>query len=252
MGRQPGIDGMNIRARDTFDTLADAKGAVSHSAVGRAWGDSRVRWGVIGAALVAVAAGLWYLLTPAPVVKKKAPPPVIVAQAQRQDVRIVEHTIATVLAENTVQLGAQVTGQLTRANFKEGQIVHQGDLLFEIDPRPFQAALEQAQAQLAKDQASLASAQNDERRYTTLFAQGAASQQQRDQAVAAAKGFVATVQSDQAAIDMAKLNVGYTHIRSPITGKTGPILIQPGNLVTANATTPLVPITQVPPGQVSF
>ncbi|HWA91734.1 MAG TPA: efflux RND transporter periplasmic adaptor subunit [Rhizomicrobium sp.] len=243
---------MNIRARDTFDTLDGAGTAAPGTALGRAWADSRIRWGAIAAAGIAIAAGLWLLLSPKPVEKKKPLAPVIVATAQRQDVRVVEHTIATVLAENTVQLGAQVTGQLTRANFHEGQIVHRGDLLFEIDARPFQAALAQAQAQLAKDQASLSSAQNDERRYTTLFNQGAASQQQRDQAVAAAKGFLATVQSDKAAIDMARLNVGYTRIRSPITGKTGAIMIQPGNLIAANAATPLVTITQVQPVKVSF
>ncbi len=243
---------MTIGARDAFDMPASAKNAVPTTGLGRAWADSRVRLTGGIAAAVAVVAGLWYLLSPAPAAKTKPPSPVIVATAQRQDVRVVEHTIATVLAENTVQLGAQVTGQLTRANFREGQIVHQGDLLFEIDARPFLAALAQAQAQLAKDQASLASAQNDERRYATLLAQGAASQQQRDQSVATAKGFVATVQSDKAAIDMAKLNLAYTRIRSPITGKTGPILIQPGNLVTANAATPLVTITQVQPVKVSF
>lgn len=176
----------------------------------------------------------------------------IVSKVEQRDIQVVEHTIGTILAENTVQLNAQVTGQMTAANFREGQIVHTGDLLFQIDPRPFKAALEQAQAQLAKDQASLSSAQNDERRYSTLFAQGAASQQQRDQAVATAKGFAASVQSDRASIDVAKLNLGYTRIRSPITGKTGAILIQPGNIVTANATTPLVTITQVQPVKVSF
>src|SRR6202007_3122259 len=113
-------------------------------------------------------------------------------------------------------------------------------LIFRLDPRPFTAALEQAKAQLAKDQASLTSARNDQVRYDTLFKQNAASQQQRDQADATAKGFAATVQSDHAAVDVAKLNLGYSEIRSPIDGKTGPILIQPGNLVTANGTAPLV------------
>ena len=242
---------MNIRVPSTFESFPASVQGIP-AAIRRA--DSRTRLIASTMGILLALALAWYLVNlfrPAPA--KVAPPAsVVVETAKRQDVHVIEHTIGTILAENTVQLSAQVTGQLTAANFREGQIVHTGDLLFQIDARPFQAALEQTQAQLAKDQASLASAQNDERRYTALFAQGAASQQQRDQAVATAKGFVATVQADKATIDVAKLNLGYTRIRSPITGKTGPILIQPGNLVTANATTPLVTITQVQPVKVSF
>jgi multidrug efflux system membrane fusion protein len=241
---------MNIRMPATFESFPGAVQKLPETIRT----NSRVRLiaGIVGVILLAVLVwAIYEMFKPVPA-KVKPPAPVIVSQAKQQNVQVVEPTIGTILAENTVQLGAQVTGQMTTANFKEGQIVHKGDLLFQIDPRPFQAALEQAQAQLAKDQASLVSAQNDAKRYTALFAQGAASQQQRDQAVATAKGFIATVQSDRAAVDVAKLNLGYTRIRSPITGKTGPILIQPGNLVTANAATPLVTITQVQPVKVSF
>jgi multidrug efflux system membrane fusion protein len=241
---------MNIRIPATLESFP---GAVQ-KLPGAIRTDSRTRLiaGIVGVILVVGLA--WYAVQAfrAPPAKVTPPAPVIVSKVTRQSIQVVEHTIGTILAENTVQLSAQVTGQMTAANFHEGQIVHTGDLLFQIDPRPFQAALEQAQAQLAKDQASLVSAQNDANRYSTLFAQGAASQQQRDTAVATAKGFVASVQSDRAAIDVAKLNLGYTRIRSPINGKTGPILIQPGNIVTANATTPLVMITQVQPVKVSF
>jgi multidrug efflux system membrane fusion protein len=242
---------MNIRVPNKLDTLPASVQGIP-AAIRRA--NSRTRLIASLIAVVALVGAVWlvrYLLAPAPM-RTQPPAQVIVSEAKRQDIQVVEHTIGTILAENTVQLSAQVTGQLTAANFREGQIVHTGDLLFQIDTRPFQAALEQAQAQLAKDQASLVSAQNDERRYIALFAQGAASQQLRDQAVATAKGIAATVQSDRAAIDVAKLNLSYTRIRSPITGKTGPILIQPGNIVTANATTPLVTITQVQPVKVSF
>jgi membrane fusion protein, multidrug efflux system len=241
---------MNIRIPATLESFP---GAVQ-KLPGAIRTDSRTRLiaGIVGVVLiVALVWALVEMFKPAPA--KVAPvAPVIVSNVTRQSIQVVEHTIGTILAENTVQLSAQVTGQMTAANFHEGQIVHTGDLLFQIDPRLFQAALEQAQAQLAKDQASLVSAQNDATRYSTLFAQGAVSQQLRDQAVATAKGFVASVQSDRAAIDVAKLNLGYTRIRSPINGKTGPILIQPGNIVTANATTPLVMITQVQPVKVSF
>lgn len=178
--------------------------------------------------------------------------PVKVAAIQRMDVTVIEHTLGTVIANATVQVTARVDGQLLSAGFKEGDIVHAGQLIFRLDPRPFTAALAQAQASLAKDQAMLLSAQNDRKRYDTLFKAGAASSQQRDQSDATAKGLVATVQSDRAAVDVAKLNLAYSQIRSPIEGKTGPILVQPGNLVVANGTSPLVTITQVQPVKVSF
>jgi multidrug efflux system membrane fusion protein len=179
-------------------------------------------------------------------------PPVKVAPVQQNNVTVMEHTLGTVIANATVQVTARVDGQMLSAAFKEGDIVHAGQLIFRLDPRPFTAALAQAKAALAKDQAMLLSAQNDRQRYDTLFKQNAASQQQRDQAEATAKGLVASVQADRAAVDMAKLNLAYSQIRSPIDGKTGPILIQPGNLVVANGTNPLVTITQIQPVKVSF
>jgi membrane fusion protein, multidrug efflux system len=243
--------------------------------------DTRMRLilGILGILLLAAAVWLGFRIFGGSGDKDKKVPaaPVKVARVAQQDVTITEHTLGTVVANSTVQVTARVTGQLMTASFQEGGLVHTGQVLFQIDPRPYQAALEQARAQLAKDEASLTSATNDEKRYTALLAQGAATQQQVDQAVAAAKGFAATVESDKAAIDMAALNVGYTTIRSPIDGKTGPIMIQPGNLVTtgsgsntsptaANTTTststastssgtsanPLVVITQMQPVKVSF
>ena len=227
-------------------------------------------------ALVWLASTIWHSLFAPAVKKTELAPPVKIAAVTQSDVTVTEHTLGTVVANATVQITARVTGQMMSAAFKEGDIVHTGDLLFQIDPRPYQASLAQARAQMAKDQASLVSAHNDEARYTSLLAQGAATKQQVDQAVAAAKGFAATVQADKAAIDMAALNVSYTTIRSPIDGKTGPILIQPGNMVTTSgggnssptgtATTsiggtatsggtsanPLVVITQIQPVKVSF
>jgi multidrug efflux system membrane fusion protein len=243
--------------------------------------DARMRLilGVLGIALLAAAVWLGFRIFAGSGDKDKKPPaaPVKVARVAEQNVTITEHTLGTVVANSTVQVTARVTGQLMTASFQEGGLVRTGQVLFQIDPRPYQAALEQARAQLAKDEASLTSATNDEKRYTALLGQGAATQQQVDQAVAAAKGFAATVLSDKAAIDMAALNVSYTTIRSPIDGKTGPIMIQPGNMVTtgsgsntsptATATTtststtatssgtsanPLVVITQMQPVKVSF
>lgn len=204
--------------------------------------------GIAAAAIVAV----WYLFSgPAPEPVPPAPP-VHVAKAFTKNVVINEKTIGTVVPVSTVNVVPQVTGQLISAPFQEGQIVHEGDLLFQIDPKPFQAALAQALATLAKDRANLVSAQNDAHRYVALFAQNAASAQQRDTAVATAKADAATVEADKAAIDAARINLGYTAIHSPINGKTGPILIQPGNLVTASSVNPLVTITQLQPIKVSL
>ena len=208
---------------------------------------------VLGMVAAAAALGLlWFLLNSGSGNHKPPAPMVVTAKAGSRNVTVVEHVIGTVVANSTVQVTAQVTGQLFSAGFKEGDIVHKGDLLFQIDPRPFRASLEQAQAQLAKDSAQLTSAENDRRRYDALFAQNAASSQQRDQAEATAKSLVATVASDRAAVQNASLNLGYTQIRSPIDGKTGPILVQPGNLVSANGSNPLVVITQIQPVKVSF
>ena len=222
--------------------------------VPRAWNRLNTRTKLIGGAVATAAALglLWYFLSAGSGAHAPPPPVVIVAQASSKNVTVVEHQIGTVVAEATVQVTARVSGQLMQAYFKEGQMVRAGDLLFLIDPKPFQAALEQARAQLAKDEAMLFSAQNDQKRYDTLFAQNAASSQQRDQADATAKSLVATVASDRAALDIAKLNLGYTQIRSPVNGKTGPILIQPGNLIGVNGTNALVVVTQIRPIKVSF
>lgn len=214
--------------------------------------DRRTRLIIGGAAAAVVLLLAWHFLAGDRGGRKMPPPPVIVATATSRNVTVVEHTIGTVVANSTVQITARVSGQLLSAAFKEGQIVRAGDLLFQIDPKPFAAALEQARAQLAKDSAQLFNAKNDQRRYDALFAQNAASSQQRDQADATAKGMAATVESDRAALDVARLNLGYTEIRSPIDGKTGPILIQPGNLVSANGASPLVVVAQIQPVKVSF
>jgi multidrug efflux system membrane fusion protein len=214
---------------------------------------TRMRMVAIFAAILIAALAMWRLFfagerqPPTP-----PPPPVRVATAQTQDVTVQEHTIGTIVANNTVQVTARVEGQLVAAHFKEGDIVHKGDLLFQLDPRPFQAALAQAVAMQERDQASLVSARNDAARYAALAAQGAASKSQADQFVAQAKALTATVAADKAAAETARLNVIYAQIRSPIEGKTGPMLVQPGNVVPANGTNPLVVITQIQPVKVSF
>ncbi|MGH6877259.1 MAG: efflux RND transporter periplasmic adaptor subunit, partial [Rhizomicrobium sp.] len=185
--------------------------------------------------------------------KSAPPPPVSVALVQERNIAGFAHSIGNVVAVSTVQVTALVTGQLMSTGFAEGQVVKAGQVIFQIDPKPFAAALAQARATLARDVATNVSAQNDKVRYLNLVSQGAASTQQRDQAVAAADADAAIVEADKAAVQTAELNLGYTTIRSPIAGKTGPLLIQPGNLITANASAnPLVTITQLQPIKVSM
>jgi multidrug efflux system membrane fusion protein len=164
----------------------------------------------------------------------------------------VERSLGTVIANTTVQLAARVQGTLENVHFREGQFVRKGDLLFQIDPRPFQTALAQAKAVYERDQAQLKNAIRDKERYFALRDQGAISTQQRDASETNVEVVAATLDADKAALETAQLNLEFTAIRAPIDGKTGPILVQPGNMVAANGTTVLVTITQVKPIKVSF
>ncbi len=180
------------------------------------------------------------------------PPPVHVATAETKDVPVVIRTIGTVLANATVQLKSQIDGQIFSAPFSEGQMVKAGDLLFKIDPAPYAAALRQAQATLAKDEAQATAAKSDAERNASMVARGIVSAQQNEASTATAAATAASAMADRANVEKAQLELGYTEIRSPITGKTGPILVHPGNLVKANDTTYLVSITQVQPLKISF
>jgi membrane fusion protein, multidrug efflux system len=181
-----------------------------------------------------------------------AAPPVRIATVMTRDVPVTAHTLGTVLANSVVTIKSQIDGPLLAAAFKEGQMVKKGDLLFRIDPAPFEAALRQSQATVARDQAQYASAQADADRALMLADRGIVSAQQRDQLVANAKALAATIAADQAAVERAQLNLGYTTIRSPIDGKTGPYLVFPGNQVHANDATGLVTITQIQPVKITF
>jgi multidrug efflux system membrane fusion protein len=243
---------MNIRISNPLQNDSTSIGDLQRP---QAASHSRRRILLGALAFLAIADLVWYLLSapgvPAP--KSPPPPPVVVAIVQEKSVAGLAHSIGTVVPLSTVQVTALVTGQLLSTGFAEGEIVKTGQVIFQIDPKPFAAALAQARATLARDIATNISAQNDRARYLTLSAQGAASAQQRDQAVATAAADAATVEADKAAVQTAQLNLGYTTIRSPITGKTGPILIQPGNLITANnSASPLVTITQLQPIKVSM
>jgi membrane fusion protein, multidrug efflux system len=179
--------------------------------------------------------------------------PVAVATAERRDVPVYLKGLGSVTASNTVTVRSRVDGQLAQVNFKEGQHVNQGDLLAVIDPRPFQVALDQAQASLARDQAQLKDARlNYERFKSLLDDSGAMSQQQVDTQKAAADQLEGTVRADQAAIDNAKLNLVYSHITAPIGGRIGLRLVDVGNMVHAADTTGLLVITQLQPIAVVF
>ena len=178
--------------------------------------------------------------------------PVTAGTVAVEDVPVFLHGIGTVQAYNTVAIKSRVDGQIVKINFKEGEEVKVGDPLFSIDPRPYQAALETAQAAKQKDEAQLAGAQLDLERYQKLLAPGWQTKQSYDQQKATVEQFQAAIKGDIAQIENAKLNLGYADIRSPIDGRLGAKLVDVGNLVHANDNTPLVMITELKPIFVSF
>jgi membrane fusion protein, multidrug efflux system len=181
------------------------------------------------------------------------PMPVSVATAKKEDMPVFLTGLGSVTAFNTVSVKTRVDGELTEVAFKEGQHVKKGDLLAVIDPRPYQVALEQAQATLFKDQASLRDAQLNYQRYKGLLQEsGAMSQQQVDTQKATVDQLDGQVRTDQANIDNAKLNLAYCHITSPIDGRIGLRLVDPGNMVHATDTNAMIVITQLEPIAVIF
>jgi multidrug efflux system membrane fusion protein len=178
--------------------------------------------------------------------------PVVVAAAQRGDLPVYFNGLGTVTAFNTVTLRGRVDGQLVNVAFKEGQFVHQGDLLAEIDPRPFQVQLEQAQGQLAKDQAQRKDAEVNFERFKLLLKEGVIPQQQLDTQAALVGQSDGAIRSDQAQIDNAKLQLTYCRITAPISGRVGLRLVDAGNIVHATDTNGLLVITQLQPISVIF
>jgi multidrug efflux system membrane fusion protein len=177
--------------------------------------------------------------------------PVDVATAVKQDVPVQIRAIARVEAFSTVSIKPQVAGQLTAVHFKEGQDVKTGDRLFSLDARPFQAALDQAEANLARDTAQAEYAAADFARETDLYQRKVAGQLEFEQSKANAAATAATVRADQAAVVQARIDLDYCSIRSPIDGRTGALLVYPGNVVKANEVA-LVVINQVHPIHVTF
>src|SRR5215472_13398915 len=215
---------------------------------------------VIGAAVVVAmvaAAAVWWHRSGADVPQARAqtPPPGIPVTAGTvaiEDVPVFLHGIGTVQAYNSVAIKSRVDGQIVKVEFKEGQDIKEGDLLFQIDPRAYQAALEQAQAAKQKDEANLVGAQTDLERYEKLLTPGWQTRQSYDQQKAQVAQLQAAIKGDEAQINTAKINLGYTDIRSPIDGRLGARLVDKGNIVHANDNTPLVMINELKPIFVSF
>jgi membrane fusion protein, multidrug efflux system len=178
--------------------------------------------------------------------------PVVVATAQKGDLPVYLIGLGSVAAFNTVTVRSRVDGQIVKVNFTEGQFVHAGDALIEIDPRPYQVMLEQAEGQLAKDQAQLHDVQVDFERFTLLFNEGVIPKQQVDTQQAQVGQFLGAIKADQATIDNAKLQLVYARITAPISGRVGLRLVDQGNIVHASDTTGLLVITQLQPISVIF
>ena len=175
-----------------------------------------------------------------------------VVTVQQRDVPYYLTGLGTVTAFNTVTLHTRVDGQIMQVFFKEGQFVHEGDVLIQIDPRPYQVALDQAEGQLAKDEASQNDAKVDLNRYQTLWQDGVVARQQLDTQQATVGQYDGAIKSDIAQINSAKLNLVYSRITSPINGRVGLRLVDPGNIVHATDTNGMLVITQVQPIAVDF
>jgi multidrug efflux system membrane fusion protein len=190
--------------------------------------------------------------------KKSGPPPrmekvpVTAATVIQKAVPVQLRAIGNVEAYSTISVKSQIEGLLTRVHFKEGQYVNKGDILFTIDPSPYEAALKQAEANLAKDNAQLENAHKEVSRYEDLVKKGYVAQEQYDQIRTNAAALEATVNADKALVENAYLQLKYCYIYSPINGRTGNLIANEGNLIKANADNPMVTINQIQPIYVTF
>jgi multidrug efflux system membrane fusion protein len=215
----------------------------------------------IGSLIIAAIAG--YLLfgrsdAQAPAADRRGPDsggralPVMAAAAKSGDIDVVIGALGTVMARNTAVVKARVDGQLVRIAFHEGQLVKEGELLAEIDPRPFQIALDQVNGQLQRDQALLANAKLDVDRYRGLLAKDSIAKQQVDAQEALVQQYEGTVKNDQAQVDNAKLQLAFTRITAPLAGRLGLRQIDAGNMVHSSDVNGVVVITQTQPVSVVF
>jgi membrane fusion protein, multidrug efflux system len=223
-------------------------------------------WGVVGLVAILAVSGYvgWRYVTskaadaavaPASSTARQAgPPPIPVtfSRVQLTDFPVYLNGLGTVQAYNTVTVRSRVDGEILKIAFKEGQVVKEGDLLAQLDPRPFQAALDQAAAKKAQDEASLKNAQLDLKRFTDLARQDFASHQQVDTQQASVDQFTAQIKGDQAAIDNAKTQLSYATINAPISGRIGFRLVDQGNIVHASDANGMLSIVQLQPISVVF
>jgi multidrug efflux system membrane fusion protein len=214
-------------------------------------------WTVI--VVIILAAGLFYYLRQS---KQKASSiqadsapravPVSTAAARKGDIGVYINALGTVTPVYTVTVTSRVQGEIVNVYYREGQLVHKGDPLLDIDPRPYQAQLTEVEGQLAHDQALLNEARIDLGRYQSAFEQNAIAKQQVDDQQQTVYQYEGTVKNDQGQVENAKVNLVYCHITSPIEGRVGLRLVDPGNIVQANSTTSLVVVTQLQPITVIF
>lgn len=183
---------------------------------------------------------------------KKLPVPVSAAGVIQKTVPVQIKAIGNVEPYSTVSVKSQIGGILTRVHFKEGQDVKKGDLLFTIDPRRYEAALKQAEANLAKDIAQLENARKEVSRYEELVKKGYVAQEQYDQVLTNATALESTVNADKAVVENARLQLKYCYIYSPVNGRTGDLIVNEGNLIKANDDNPMVTINQIQPIYVNF
>lgn len=178
--------------------------------------------------------------------------PIVTATARKGDIGVYVEALGAVTPVYTVNITSRVQGQVMNVYYREGQMVRKGQSLLEVDPRPFQAALTQVEGQLEHDQAVLSEARIDLDRYQQAFNRNAIAKQQLDDQTQIVKQDEGTVKNDQGLVANAQVNLVYTHITSPIDGRVGLRLVDPGNMVQANGTTPLVLVTQLAPITVIF
>jgi multidrug efflux system membrane fusion protein len=214
-------------------------------------------WTILAAAIV-VAFGVWRVFFfggETPEKAAAAPPPAIpvtVAEVRRADFPVYLTGLGVVEPYDTVTVSSRVDGEITKIDFKQGQMVKEGDILAEIDPRPYQAALDQAMAKMSADEATLKNAQQNLQRYSALAKEDFSTKQQLETQQATVDQLTAQIKGDQAAIDNAQTELSYTTIRSPLSGKTSFRLVDPGNIVHASATTGIVTIVKLQPISVVF